>query len=140
MDSRAVAEALGTSPRILRQFLRSPQSTFQAVGSNARYDFKQEDMPSLVKRFNLWAEGRSKVTVAPQPDTKPAGNRVVSDRTQVERDRAVWAEEGPVVLPDIRNPHTRRKVLAEAEGRVRRLDERLLAAGLHISQWRDRAE
>jgi hypothetical protein len=46
MDTSEVAEKLGTTPRILRQFLRSPSSTFVAVGSGSRYDFTAKDLAS----------------------------------------------------------------------------------------------
>lgn len=140
MDTRAVAEALGTNPRVLRQFLRSPQSTFKAVGSNQRYDFKPEDMPMMKKRFDAWAVGKS--NTAPEASLKsvvtvptPAPRITPSP---VNRDKAVWDEEGDVVLPDIRIPAVRRAVRMAEAARVRRLDERLLAAGLHITQWRER--
>ena len=51
-----------------------------------------------------------------------------------DRDEAVWAEEGPITLPDIRNARVRaevRRVAREQDLQLRRL---LLAAGLHVTQ------
>lgn len=141
LDSRAVADMLGTTPKILRQFLRSPQSTFQAVGSNARYEFTTNDLPTLRKRFAEWAAKRSTpATVKPTKSNVAQAQRdeAVTKRTQAERDRAVWDEEGPVVLPDIRNPAVLQAVRDTARAQEMRLDELLMAAGLHITQWRDR--
>lgn len=134
MDTREVAQRLGTEPRILRQFLRSPQSTFQAVGSSSRYDFTDRDISMLEKRFREWASGRTTPRVA-KPSSPSIPPRARTATTQQERDLAVWAEEGPVVLPDIRNPQVRARVRAEAAASVARLEEQLIAAGLHISQW-----
>lgn len=137
MNSREVADRLGTDARTLRRFLRDPKSTFQAVGSGGRYEFTENDLPALEKRFKVWLEGQ-----APKPRTEPTAVVTVvpraSRKTQEERDREVWAEEGTVFIPDIRDPGVRARVQLEAQERARRLDERLLAAGLHISQWRDR--
>ncbi len=53
-----------------------------------------------------------------------------------DRDQAVWAEEGPIDLPDIRNPRVRAEVRRLAEAQSLRLETRLLAAGLHVTQMR----
>ena len=132
MDTSAVAEALNTTPRRLRQFLRSEGSTFQAVGSGARYDFTASDLPALSTRFHAWAGTKGPrpapvLTVAPpKPD-------------QIARDRAVWDEEGPIQLEDIRRPDVRARVRQVAAAQERRLDARLMAVGLHITQMRVRA-
>lgn len=131
MDSKEVAALLGTTTRILRRFLRSPQSTFSAVGSGARYDFNDSDIPTLRKRFIEW----SGVKVDPE---LPAEHVERPTTTQDDRDVQVWSEEGPVVLPDIRDPRILAQVRAAEAERVARLEERLMAAGLHISQWADR--
>lgn len=131
MDSRAVADHLGTDPKTLRRFIRSDACPFAAVGAGGRYDFTADQVTAMAEAFKVWTFG----TDAPKAP-KPKATRTRKARTQADIDAAVWAEEGPVVLPDIRDP----KVLAEVRRlgaeRARRLDERLLAAGLHISQHR----
>jgi hypothetical protein len=131
MDTATVAEHLGTTPRKLRQFLRSDGSTFVAVGSGARYDFTEDDLPALRTRWASWSG-----TSAPAPT--PAPVRPAADDSQRRRDAQVWAEEGVVALPDIRNPAVRAAVRARAKAEENRLDALLLAAGLHITQMRCR--
>jgi len=133
MDTAAVAAQLGTTPRRLRAFLRSEESTFQAVGSGARYDFTESDLPALNSRFHTWN------------GTKAAPVKLVTAPVKADtmaRDRQVWDEElvehGPIVLADIRRPEVRAAVRRIAEVQERRLDARLLAVGLHISQMRVR--
>jgi hypothetical protein len=136
MDTTSVAEHLGTTPRKLRAFLRSEGSTFAAVGSGARYDFTDADLPALRSRWAAWT-GTRVPTPAPSP-VRPAGAN--SAGHQAARDRAVWDEEGPIVLADIRDPAVRAVVRARAKAEEARLDALLLAAGLHITQMRVRAQ
>jgi len=129
MNTREAATAIGTEPKVLRRFLRDASSTYTAVGSGSRYDFTDADIPELARRFAAWS------------GTKPARPAVVrsnSPSVQRRRDEQVWAEEGPVILDDIRRPDVRARVQRIAAERAARLDERLMAAGLHISQYRDR--
>jgi hypothetical protein len=51
---------------------------------------------------------------------------------------AVWEEEGPVFMADLRDPRVRRRVKEIAQAQMDRLDERLMAVGLHVSQLRYR--
>lgn len=131
MDTKTVAAKLGTSPRQLRQFLRSGHSTFQAVGSGARYDFTEKELPTIAKRFGEWrSQGRPVVTAQPvAPRTTPPAEVV-----QAHKDRKVWAEEGPIELEDIRNPRVRRRVLADARAAEDRLATLLIANGMHVLQ------
>jgi hypothetical protein len=132
MDTRAVAEHLGTTPRVFRQFLRSPISTFVAVGSGARYDFTERDLPTIEKRFAEWnSEGKPK----PEAERKPITPKPTAP-TPV--DQEVWEDEGPIVLEDIRDPRVRARVKRDAQAADDRLAMLLLAAGLHITQLGDR--
>lgn len=142
MDTTEVAEKLGTTPRLLRQFLRSDYSTFQAVGSGARYDFTNKDLPSLEKRFGEWRkDGKPRPNdSAPKPKATntPKASATPKDEKQRLADRQVWAEEGPVVLEDIRDPRVRARVKADARAAEERLMMRLAAQGLHLFQLGDR--
>lgn len=134
MDTSTVAARLGTTPRRLRQFLRSEGSTFQAVGSGARYDFTERDLPALNDRFHTWNGSKAvKMTVV-----------VPVRRADDDVDRQVWHEEekergGPLELDDIRRPEVRARVRAIARQQEARLNAQLLACGLHITQMRVRA-
>lgn len=134
MDTKAIAVILGTETRILRRFLRDPRSTFQSVGSGARYEFTEADIPELTKRFHDWQGNKQAARVA-TPTRGPEDNAVF----QRNRDEAIWEDEGEVVIPDIRRPGVRAKVKREAERREARLNELLMAAGLHLSQQSYRA-
>jgi hypothetical protein len=140
MDSNEVAVQLGINARTLRQFLRSPVSTFAAVGSGARYDFTPRDVSTMRRRFEEWQRaGKPKATAVPAQRTASRPVPQLSpEQEQRRRDEAVWAEEGTlgvaIRLPDIKNPYVRKRVLQAEADRVARLDLLLLAARKHITQ------
>jgi hypothetical protein len=131
MDTKQAAVKLGTTPKRLRQFLRHRTSTYTAVGSTSRYEFQDTDLPELERRFRRWADGK----VMPTPKAEIMQAKATS---REDRDRGVWAEEAAagkrVVLDDLRNPSVRARVRAIAAAQEARLNQRLLAAGVHISQ------
>jgi hypothetical protein len=136
MDTTEVAAQLGTSPRTLRVFLRSAHSTFVAVGSGARYDFTEREIPILKKRFAEWQKaGKPRPAAAAKADPQPTKSKISAKE---KRDRKVWSEEGAINLPDIRNPQVRRRVLADAAAAEERLMLRLIAVGQHITQLGDK--
>jgi DNA-binding transcriptional MerR regulator len=138
MDTAEAAEKLGTTPRVLRQFLRSGHSTFAPVGSGARYDFTEKDLKTLERRFAAWnADGKPRPDNAKKPKTRSGAKSTKADRQRL-RDEQEWAEEGPVTLEDIRDPRVRARVQADARAAEDRLMLRLMAAGLHITQLGDR--
>ena len=57
MDTAKVAELLGTTARTLRVFIRSAHTTFVPVGSGARYDFTDREIPTLKKQLRRMAAG-----------------------------------------------------------------------------------
>jgi hypothetical protein len=140
MDTKEAAEALGTTPRELRAFLRSEFSTFVPVGSGSRYDFNDKDIVTLGKRFPEW-KGAGKPNSKKTGSTTTTTTRSSSAKRENQRrkDSVVWAEESPVVLEDIRNPRVRARVMADAKAAEDRLELRLLAAGLHITQLGNRS-
>lgn len=142
MNTAEVAEALGTTPRTLRQFLRSPASTFVAVGSGARYDFTKADLPTLKKKFAEWnGSGKPKAKTTRPKTPKP---RVSAEDKRAAKDQEVWAEEvekndgKPIVLEDMRDPRVRARVRSEAKAAEERLMLLLLSKGLHVTQLGDR--
>jgi DNA-binding transcriptional MerR regulator len=132
MDTSEVAKRIGTTPRQLRAFLRSNYSTFQAVGSGARYDFTENELPTIEKRFNAWrSDGR------PRPEAKPAATpkpKAGKGKSQADKDRQVWAEDTPIKLEDLRDPKVRARVRADARAAEDRLTTLLIARGMHIAQ------
>ena len=137
MDTAEVAAQLGTTARTLRVFLRSAHSTFIPVGSGARYDFTDREIPTLKKRFAEWQKaGKPRPASAAKTDPKPTTKSKVSAKDK--RDQQVWSEEGDVKIPDIRDPKVRARALADARAAEDRLMLRLMAAGLHITQLGDK--
>lgn len=134
MDTKEIATLLGTEPKILRRFLRSPACPFQSVGSGARYSFTKAQIDELKAGFVIWSKGKIVVPRPRQP--KQTAQR------QLSRDQQVWEDEARrgkvIVLEDIRDPRVRAKVKRIAREQEERLMQRLLAKGLHITQMRDR--
>lgn len=132
MDTAQVAEHIKTTPRLLRQFLRSPSSTFVSVGSGARYDFTDAEVDTIAKRFPEWqANGKARSVAASKTPKAP---RTVPRAEKHQKDQQVWQEEGPVVLDDIRDPRVRARVKRDAQAAEDRLQMALIAAGLHVTQ------
>lgn len=138
MDTTEVATMLGTTPRVFRAFLRSPMSTFVAVGSGARYEFSDRDVPTLEKRFSEW-QGAGK----PRPDSgtvKESSPKVPKADRDRAKDEQLWAEEGLVELEDIRDPRIRARVKRAARAAEDKLELLLMARGLHITQLGNKAK
>lgn len=106
MNTRTVAALIGTEPATLRKFLRDPSSTFRAVGSGARYEFEESDIPTLKRKFTEWAKGQTKET---KVTTKRAPH-TSSKTPKPEVDQAVWDDEAEVIVPDVRDPRVRAQV------------------------------
>ena len=113
MSTREAATELGTTPKVLRQFLRQ-DDTFGGVGSGARYIFNRNDLPRLKKRFAEWQGGRALSTVTKLDHDGSPGLSVDVLRRKDEKTRAM--------------------IKAQAEARVDRLEAMLMERGLHISQ------
>lgn len=139
MDTKDIAALIGTTPRTLRQFLRSPMSTFVAVGSGARYDFTEKDVPTLKRRFTEWQGAGKPQPQTPKTKAKAAsGKSSAKTKTQLDRDQEVWSEEGPVVIEDIRDPRVRARIRAAARAAEDQLMMLLLAKKMHVTQLGDR--
>ena len=135
MDTKQAADKLGTTPRVFRVFLRSAYSTFVAVGSGSRYEFTDDEFPVIERRFSEWrSQGKLKpsISIVRKPTLEP----IRPSRTPLitEEDRRVWAEEGPVTMPDIRDPRVRARVLQRAREAEDRLTMMLMAKGMHVTQ------
>lgn len=116
LTTREAAEAIGTTAKTLRAFLRQ-DDTFGGVGSGAKYAIKDADLPVLKKRFTDWAGTRK----APRVEVQDVDTPGLPASVLYRNDRA-----------------TRAAVQAQAEARVDRLEALLKERGLHISQMRER--
>lgn len=87
LSTGEIAASFGTTARILRKFLRSPQSPFEAVGQGARYNIGTEDLDDLKVKFEAWA-------------TRP-GSRSTSTATDEEPSKAAKRSKA---VPQRRNP------------------------------------
>src|SRR4051812_15752194 len=138
MDTSQAAELLGTTARTLRVFLRSAHSTFVPVGSGARYEFTDREISTLKSRFAAWQKAGKPRPAPPMPESKISAQKPNKMSAREKRDKDVWAEEGEIKLPDIRNPDVRARALRDARAAEERLMLRLLAVGLHITQLGDK--
>lgn len=86
MNTRQAAEAMGTTPKILRQFLRADKR-YANVGSSGRYTFTPRQVAGMKKHFAEWVGGRALVTT--QPDTD--GRRPLPMSMLTRNDRAARA-------------------------------------------------
>lgn len=131
MNTREMAEKLDTDPKRLRRFLRA-DATYRNAGQGGRYEFTDKDVPTLRKRFAAWVEKTAKAAEAKaSASTAPRARRRVkgevppmsSDIAKIPAGKLTKAQRAE------RDRHSR--------ARVDRLEERLKAAGLHISQRAD---
>ncbi|MCF7552219.1 hypothetical protein [Pseudonocardia sp. WMMC193] len=90
VSTKAAAEACGTTPRLLRQFLRASKD-YVAVGSGGRYAFEADDLPEMKTRFRTWLADReaaakaraekaaqdAKADATPQPENDGADEDIV---------------------------------------------------------------
>lgn len=60
LAAKQVAQLVGTDPKTLRAFFRSPASTIEPVGSGGRYEFLEGDIDQIKKEFAAWAENKVK--------------------------------------------------------------------------------
>lgn len=129
IDTADLAERLKTDTKRLRSFLRSPKSPYQPVGSGGRYEFTEDDVHTLGELFHDWLSGRASKSTRSPVTPKP--------RTHEDEDLPVFEEESrPLVFPNINDPRVRAEVRRKQQEAEWRLDQRLLAKGLHITQQR----
>lgn len=141
LTTSQVAAKLNTDAKVLRRFLRATPE-WSNPGSGGRYAFTSTDLAQLRKQFPKWVAGEgAKTTRKPKARVvaTPTGAEVRPTTDRRRRAKATEAlppvdiEDSPEVwdgpLPDARAARI------EGEERARRLDERLRATGMHLSQW-----
>lgn len=137
MNASEAADKIGTDAKTLRRFIRSPKSTFKAVGSGGRYEFEEKDIPTLRKKFEEWRESPSRGARL-EPNT-----RIEKSTKKVPRFKD---SDTPLPVSMLGRSLTRTQRAARdaaSRARVDRLEERLKASGKHISQysnWGEKAD
>ena len=61
LGAKQVARRLGVEARILRKFLRSDASPYNAVGQGARYNFKESEVKRIKLYFDAWRNGAKQI-------------------------------------------------------------------------------
>lgn len=108
------AAEIGTTPRLLRRFLRDNDS-WRAVGIGGRYLFTDAEIKSLNVQFHKWH--RTKPT---QLKDEPLDH--------LDQDQGITIEQ-MLELP--RNPQLKAEVLKRRAERMHRLDQRMKECGIH---------
>lgn len=115
-SSIEAAAEIGTTPRLLRRFLRDNDS-WRAVGIGGRYMFTEEEVKSLNIQFHKWHK------------TKPAVKKTdVDPLDYLDQDPGITVEE-MLELP--KNPRLRADRLKARQERMHRLNERMRQCGVH---------
>lgn len=84
MNTRAVAEAIGTNTKTLRAFLRA-DPRYANVGSSGRYDFPAKQIPVIKRRFLAWAGDRALVTTRAETDGRAGLPPTLLERRLIDR-------------------------------------------------------
>ena len=122
-SSIEAAAEIGTTPRLLRRFLRANDSWVNATQAG-RYSFTESEMQSLKKQFNHWQGTRS---------TRPTrtSQRQETELSYLDQDKGISVDD---MLRVKKDPALRRQVLARRQERHRRLQERLSQMNFQKSQ------
>lgn len=79
--AKQIATRIGTDPKTLRKFFRSPSSTIEPVGQGGRYVFDAADLPKIKAEFNQW--NSTKAHRGPKSEGGPRGRRQAPRNAQV---------------------------------------------------------
>lgn len=109
------AAAIGTTPRLLRRFLRNNDS-WRNAGVGGRYMFTESEVNSLSLQFHKWNK-----STAIRPVTK------LDPLDHLDQDPGITIEE---MLEFPKNPKLRADVLKRRSERFARLEERMRACGV----------
>ena len=70
LNTTEVAEALETTPRELRKFLRSADGKNATVGKGARWSIEAREVRSLKTRFAKWTAAKAVADEAPDAEVE----------------------------------------------------------------------
>lgn len=112
ITTKAAAEAIGTTPRQLRVFLRASDS-YENVGAGGRYAFTKADLGPMKKAFDTWTKEREAAKAAAQEalakqgqsETKPEVFEIDDDADEIID--VTTEDEKPVPTPAAKKPATR---------------------------------
>lgn len=113
------AEEIGTTPRLLRRFIRENDSWKNATHAG-RYSFTKAELEALKKQFNAWQSTRS---------TRRTTSRVEAQELfHLDEDKGIRVED---MVRMQRDPYLRKLVLQKRELRRKKLNERIKEVGLN---------
>jgi hypothetical protein len=102
LTTKQIAEALGTTPRELRVFLRASKD-YSNAGSGGRYAFATKDVGPMKTRFTAWQKDREEARKAAVE--KAAAEAQAAEESTPEAEE-VTEDETP--KPEGARPSTRR--------------------------------
>lgn len=112
------AAELGTTPRLLRRFIRQNDSWKNATHAG-RYSFTESEMKSLKVQFNHWQGSRS--------SRKPINKVEAEELFHLDEDKGIAVEDMQRMKTD---PLFRREVLERRKNRFRKLEARINEVGI----------
>lgn len=116
-SSLEAAAEIGTTPRLLRRFIRQNDSWKNATYAG-RYSFTEADVRSLAKQFHAWAGSKSK--------SRPRAEHM-EELHYLDEDKGISVD---AMLEMNKNPQLRRQVLANRAERYRKLEARIRETGI----------
>lgn len=122
--SLEAAAEIGTTPRLLRRFIRQNDSWKNATYSG-RYLFTEADLRALTKQFNDWSGSKSK--------SRPRIENV-EELVHLDEDKGITVEQMHLAAKD---PYLRKDILARRAERYRKLEARIRETGIrnnYVSQ------
>lgn len=112
VSTREAAEAIGTTPKELRVFLRASDD-YKACGAGSRYVFTAADLGPMGARFVAWTRARAaKKDTATTPDPAPAA--VTMDDTVIDRVNGVPATKPAVKAAPVATKPAGRRTTTKA--------------------------
>lgn len=114
-SSQDAAEFIGTSPRLLRRFIRQNDSWKNATYAG-RYSFSESEVNSLKLQFEKWQGTRS-----PRKTTTRQGVES-TELTHLDEDQGITVE---MMHEAKRNPSLRRQIQENRIARQRKLEARI---------------
>jgi hypothetical protein len=93
LSTKQIAEALGTTPRELRVFLRASDD-YNAVGSGKRYAFETKDVGPMKTRFETWRKARDEAKAAKAEADKAAAEEPATDEEPKPQARRATTRKG----------------------------------------------
>jgi len=117
-SSMDAAAELGTTPRLLRRFIRQNDSWNNATHAG-RYSFSEADMKSLKVQFEKWQGTRS--------SRRPTSKVEAEELFHLDEDKGIEVKDMHRMKVD---PIFRREVLARRQERFRKLNQRIAEVGI----------